>query len=368
MSRVAFFSWVIALILISAPVRSYETSGSRWPSASTVFAVSIPGWDQAFESALGSWKTASGFEYEIRRGQYGDPCVSSATVNGVAFSGTICGTNFGSSTLAVARSVSIFGTKRFVGISFNSAKPWSIYSGPLRFSVDFRRVAVHELGHALGLSHEDGSPAIMSAVIGDIESPTADDAAGVWAIYPELVRPPVVSLATNGTYSDRVFVDWSNVPGATSYRVYRCTTTSTSSCGSAIVAQLASSFNDTSVRANTVYYYRVRACNDVLFFAAVSPSCSGFSASNSGYRAGISIPNPVVVSLATDGTLQQSRVRRLEQRTRRYELPRLSVHDDIHVELRLFDRFAGRECLQRHLCPGDHGLLLPGAGLQFGRL
>ncbi len=56
---------------------------------------------------------------------------------------------------------------------------------------NFKEVAVHELGHALGLGHENDLPCIMNSVAGnhylgegrDI-TPNADDLAGLRAIYP----------------------------------------------------------------------------------------------------------------------------------------------------------------------------------------
>jgi hypothetical protein len=74
-------------------------------------------------------------------------------------------------------------------IVINNSVNYDIFSGRLvQFgipsgSIDFRRVALHELGHAMGLDHEDGAPAIMAANIGNLDSLQADDIAGVNTLY-----------------------------------------------------------------------------------------------------------------------------------------------------------------------------------------
>jgi hypothetical protein len=80
--------------------------------------------------------------------------------------------------------------------AFNPSILWNSYRGPLLSSgvIDFRRVAIHELGHILGLDHPDTNGqtvnAIMNSVIGNIETVTADDIAGVQALYGAPANPP----------------------------------------------------------------------------------------------------------------------------------------------------------------------------------
>ena len=139
----------------------------------------------------------SGRFFTFRRVRaYADPCSDprkNPRRNGTAFSDTLCGDDWGKPTLAIAQNWSSDGVITQSGIVFNSTYKWNVYSGPYQAGrwediEDFRRIAAHELGHAIGLDHEDDVPAIMATYADDIEAPQADDIAGVAAIYGE--SPP----------------------------------------------------------------------------------------------------------------------------------------------------------------------------------
>jgi hypothetical protein len=189
---------VVFIIFLSTPARTYVTAGNKWSKARTTFHVDIPGagglWDDAFEEAMYRWNDATNFRFSIVRDSYGDPCSDpnvSAARNGVEFSDTVCGLAWSDQIIAISLTWVRNDENRIVqtGVLFNTDEDWDVYSGPWwrdpYFGInDFRRIAVHELGHGLGLDHEDAVAAIMQSVAGDIEYPTTDDIAGVNFLYP----------------------------------------------------------------------------------------------------------------------------------------------------------------------------------------
>jgi hypothetical protein len=196
--RYLSFLTVIFAILFSNPAGTYVIEGNKWPEARTVFHVDIPGadelWDDAFETAMYRWNDPTNFEFRIVRDSYGDPCRDpniSAVRNGVAFSDSVCDLSWSDQEIAISIIWIINNTNEIVqtGVLFNSDYDWDVYSGPWwidpYFGInDFRRIAVHELGHCIGLGHEDSVAAIMQSQAGDIEFPTDDDIAGVNFLYP----------------------------------------------------------------------------------------------------------------------------------------------------------------------------------------
>lgn len=195
---------LIALLSINTS-HAFEASDNFWETGQAVFHVGISGssptggtWSDALKRSMAAWNDVSAFEF-IAVDDYLDPCINRGAgqfgdgSTGVDFGSTVCGTEFGENTLAITLSAGQCLNPQCTGgftitdadIVFKSAVNWDIYSGPRRFdnSSDFERVALHELGHALGLNHSTANSAIMRAFVSDTDSLQSDDIAGVISIY-----------------------------------------------------------------------------------------------------------------------------------------------------------------------------------------
>ncbi len=213
-----------------AAAHAFEIDGTRWANGETVFHVNMPGtspsgvsWNDAFEGAMFEWSDKTAFNFRIVRA-YRDPCQGYRRntngsgfpagggdgFNGVDFNDSVCGNDFGQNVIAITLSRSINGQLGFAyfnqsDIIFNSSSSWNVYPGPLRPSgPDFYRVALHELGHALGLGHEDSRPAIMASNIGNLRSLQQDDINGANTLYGGPVSCTTQNLLLNRTIFGRL--------------------------------------------------------------------------------------------------------------------------------------------------------------------
>lgn len=119
-------------------------------------------------------------------------------LNEVFFSNTPYSMNWDSNTLAVTTAWYNGNQRTEADIIFNTAWTWDSYRGNVHSGVvDIQRVALHELGHVLGLDHPDDAgqtvSAVMNSHVGNLDSLASDDIIGGQGLY----GPPGVPANNN---------------------------------------------------------------------------------------------------------------------------------------------------------------------------
>jgi len=216
-SQVLALAISVLFFLSASPVYPYKIDGSKWPGGKTEFYVSLSGtsgtgvtWQTAFVEAMEAWNSQTLFNFVLRN-EYRHPCANNL-VNSVDFTVDVCGSVFGINTLAVTlRSweTEILGPPKLVrgDIVINSGISFDVYDGSpvqpgMTFnSIDFRRVALHELGHVMGLDHSTVNPAIMQAIINNNDRLRPDDIDGANKLYGGLsecaIQPLLFGISTD---------------------------------------------------------------------------------------------------------------------------------------------------------------------------
>jgi hypothetical protein len=204
---------VVALPFGTHHSHAYALENRSWPqSTHLTFHVQLGVPPHSLLDGNTSWGNAVAPVFTIWNGAIRDIQMSSVAtatavssgdrVNSVAFSPTVFGQSFGSSTLAVTYYTYQNNVMVEADVLFNTAQHFDSYRGALRFGTngfviaDIRRVLLHELGHAIGLNHPDAAGqhvvAVMNSVISNQEVLSADDKAGAQSIYgaPTSTVPP----------------------------------------------------------------------------------------------------------------------------------------------------------------------------------
>ena len=123
-------------------------------------------------------------------------------INEIFFSSSPYNYGWDSNTLAVTTGWSSGNQRTEADIIFNTAFTWDSYRGASRATsssgpYDIQRVALHELGHVLGLDHPDQAGqsviAIMNSVISDIDSLQPDDITGAQSLYGAPLSLPSIT-------------------------------------------------------------------------------------------------------------------------------------------------------------------------------
>ena len=215
---------ILAVMAGSAQATSWSTcSGNniRWNQGWTnmyINTTSFPAgsvWDARLQNAMWHWNNVKGSRFNFYVGRDTDGTYSHSNgVNEIFFSSADAG-----SALAVTSKRShcywLFGWNYGIDetdIAFNTSLSWNV--GPLNYNNlwspwSFESVALHELGHALGLGHEDRWMATMNSVYtsGPLGynkewDPLGDDRVGARILYPDgTTETDVAGSAFKGTKS-----------------------------------------------------------------------------------------------------------------------------------------------------------------------
>jgi hypothetical protein len=192
---------VAALALIagtSQTTNGFATLGSTWASGAVVMNMQLTGgsglsdgsasFNASFISAMQTWNQSLS-RIQLTPGS-GTSRADGDLVNQVFFDSSYYGTPFGRDTLAITTRWTLDTTQRVeADVVFNTAFTFDSYRGNVRSSGvwDLRRVALHELGHVIGLDHPDergqSVTAQMNSILGNLDSLTADDIAGAQSMY-----------------------------------------------------------------------------------------------------------------------------------------------------------------------------------------
>jgi Matrixin len=189
---------LLATMLTVPAASGFAFLRGRWPDGSVTMHLQLgtagrlsdgsESWGQSAESALAAWNQAiTRLQFQIVRDSTA-PKGDGNGINNVLFANDIYGMAFDDGTVAVTTSWLRRSSRTEADVIFNGARTWDSYGGPLKRSVmDFRRVALHEFGHVLGLDHPDDHGqalvAIMNSHVSGLDRLASDDIEGAQELY-----------------------------------------------------------------------------------------------------------------------------------------------------------------------------------------
>jgi hypothetical protein len=180
---------------VNVQMKLSSTAGSlQYPPAFPLYDGSAS-WEQIYTAAIGVWNAVMANLQLTTTPSPGSNLGTQDGINEAYFGTNIAGYNLQPSDLAITVIYYEDSTLVEADTVFKSTVPWNSYPGPLLNNgngpIDFRRVAIHELGHTIGLADINGTNplAIMDIDVSNIYYLTSDDIAGAQALYGAPANP-----------------------------------------------------------------------------------------------------------------------------------------------------------------------------------
>jgi hypothetical protein len=226
----AFRIFALSSCLLLTSVSAYNLDGDTWSNSPIVLQLQLgpltkgplidgaASWGAVAEDALALWNNSmANMKFTVVRDSSAQQARSN-NLNNVFFSPTVYGDNWDSRVLAITlRSYNRLDLVE-TDVLFNSSLDWNSYRGNIRnvtatpggnsgptiivgTTHDFRRVALHEFGHVLGLGHPDtigqNITAQMNSAVSNLDALAADDIAGARALYDGLYPPRIIAYSSS---------------------------------------------------------------------------------------------------------------------------------------------------------------------------
>jgi len=212
-AALAVLGTTLLVAALPETAHAYALEGPKWPNGSTpalqlelgsanhTLSDGNTSFNAAVSPVTDMWNQVMGNIQLARVMDSTAPISQGDHRNSLLFGSSFFGHSFGSNTLAVTSYSYSGSTMIEADIVFNTAWTWDSYRGPLRSAIDIQRVALHEVGHLIGLAHSSVSNTIMYPSINNAYLLTSDDIAGVQALYGAASSTPTPTPSPTATPS-----------------------------------------------------------------------------------------------------------------------------------------------------------------------